>query len=157
GQGRERLLALQGLHSARLPGTDPPSARESERPGGQLRALSPRPGQRHSRARLDGQRDNPLRPLSRRGRPRSPALEERTGLMTDPVTPQRSRWRARLFYAATILVTAAATYGVVALLMNINERKQEARQHYVQIVDLNEDIIDPAEWGKNFPREYDGY
>jgi nitrite reductase (cytochrome c-552) len=77
--------------------------------------------------------------------------------MTDPVTPPRSRWRGRLLYLATILVTAAATYGVVALLMNIHERKQEAKQHYLKIVELNEDIIDPAEWGKNFPREYDGY
>jgi nitrite reductase (cytochrome c-552) len=77
--------------------------------------------------------------------------------MTDPVTPQRSRWRVRLFYLATILVTAAATYGIVALLMNINERKQEARQQYLKIVELNEDVIDPAEWGKNFPRQYDGY
>jgi nitrite reductase (cytochrome c-552) len=77
--------------------------------------------------------------------------------MTDSVTPPRSRWRGRLLYLATILVTAAATYGVVALLMNINERKQEAKQHYLKIVELNEDTIDPAEWGKNFPREYDGY
>jgi nitrite reductase (cytochrome c-552) len=77
--------------------------------------------------------------------------------MTDPVKPGPSRWRGRLLYLATILVTAAATYGVVALLMNINERKQEAKQHYLQIVELNEDSIDPAEWGKNFPREYDGY
>jgi nitrite reductase (cytochrome c-552) len=77
--------------------------------------------------------------------------------MTDPVEPRRGRWRRRLLYLGTILVTAAATYGVVALLMNINERKQEAKQHYLEIVELNEDIIDPAEWGKNFPREYDGY
>jgi nitrite reductase (cytochrome c-552) len=77
--------------------------------------------------------------------------------MTDSVTPPRSAWRGRLLYLATILVTAAATYGVVALLMNINERKQEARQHYLKLVELNEDVIDPAEWGKNFPREYDGY
>jgi nitrite reductase (cytochrome c-552) len=77
--------------------------------------------------------------------------------MSDPTEPQRSRWRSRLLYLATILITAAATYGVVALLMNINERKQEARQHYLKIVDLNEDSIDPAEWGENFPREYDGY
>ncbi len=77
--------------------------------------------------------------------------------MTDPVMPRRSRWRGRLLYLATILVTAAATYGVVALLMNINERKQEARQYYLKVAELNEDSIDPAEWGKNFPREYDGY
>jgi nitrite reductase (cytochrome c-552) len=41
--------------------------------------------------------------------------------------------------------------------MNISERKQEAKQHYLKIVDLNEDTVDPAEWGKNFPREYDSY
>jgi nitrite reductase (cytochrome c-552) len=77
--------------------------------------------------------------------------------MTDPVAPGRSCWPGRLLYLATILVTAAAAYGVAALLMNINERKEEAKQHYLKIVELNEDIIDPAEWGKNFPREYDGY
>jgi nitrite reductase (cytochrome c-552) len=77
--------------------------------------------------------------------------------MTDPIEPRRSRWPSRLLYLATILVTAAATYGVVALLMNINERKEEAKQHYLKLVDLNEETIDPAEWGKNFPREYDGY
>jgi nitrite reductase (cytochrome c-552) len=77
--------------------------------------------------------------------------------MTNSVPPSRSRWKGWLLYLATILVTAAATYGVVALLMNINERKEEAKQHYLKLVDLNEDTIDPAEWGKNFPREYDGY
>jgi nitrite reductase (cytochrome c-552) len=77
--------------------------------------------------------------------------------MTNAVTSPGSRWRSRLSYLATILVTAAATYGVVALLMNINERKEEVKQHYLEIVALNEDTIDPAEWGKNFPREYDGY
>jgi nitrite reductase (cytochrome c-552) len=77
--------------------------------------------------------------------------------MTDTVTPRASRWRGSLPYLATILVTAVATYGVLALLMNINERKQEARQSYLKLVDLSEDSIDPAEWGKNFPRQYDGY
>jgi nitrite reductase (cytochrome c-552) len=77
--------------------------------------------------------------------------------MTDSVEPRRSRWPGRLLYLATVLVTAAATYAVVALLMNINERKEEAKQHYLKLVELNEDVIDPAEWGKNFPREYDGY
>ena len=77
--------------------------------------------------------------------------------MTDTVTHERSPWRGRMIYLATILITAGVTFGLVALLMNINERKQEARQHYLKIVELNEDVIDPAEWGKNFPREYDSY
>jgi nitrite reductase (cytochrome c-552) len=77
--------------------------------------------------------------------------------MNDSVAPQRSRWRGRLIYLATIVITAAVTYGIVALLMNINERKQEAKEHYLKLVNLSEDTIDPAEWGKNFPRQYDGY
>jgi nitrite reductase (cytochrome c-552) len=77
------------------------------------------------------------------------AMEE---AVTSP--PQR---RQTLWYLVTILVTAAVTYGIVALLLNINERKQEAQVHYLKIVDLTEDTIDPAEWGKNFPRQYDSY
>jgi nitrite reductase (cytochrome c-552) len=60
-------------------------------------------------------------------------------------------------YLAAILLTAVATAGVTALLMNIRERKREARQQYIQVVELTEATTDPAEWGKNFPREYDGY
>ncbi len=77
--------------------------------------------------------------------------------MSDIVTPKGSRWPGRLFYLATVLVTAAVTYGVVALLMNINERKQEGQQHYLKIVELDDSVVDPAEWGKNFPRQYDSY
>jgi nitrite reductase (cytochrome c-552) len=76
--------------------------------------------------------------------------------MNDSVKPQR-RWPGRLTYLATIVITAAATYGIVALLMNINQRKQEAKEHYLKFVDLTEDTVDPAEWGKNFPRQYDSY
>jgi nitrite reductase (cytochrome c-552) len=63
----------------------------------------------------------------------------------------------KLGYPLTILLTAAVTFGIALLLMNIRERKVEAREHFAKIVDLNEDTVDPAEWGKNFPREYDGY
>jgi nitrite reductase (cytochrome c-552) len=77
--------------------------------------------------------------------------------MTDPATPRRSRWLSWVLYLATIVVTAGVTYGVIALLMNIRERKEEAKEHYLPIVGLTEDTVDPAEWGKNFPREYDGY
>jgi nitrite reductase (cytochrome c-552) len=77
--------------------------------------------------------------------------------MADKVTLSPPPPRSRVWYVVTALVTAVVTYGLVALLMNINERKQEGRQHYLKLVELNEDTIDPAEWGKNFPREYDSY
>jgi nitrite reductase (cytochrome c-552) len=57
----------------------------------------------------------------------------------------------------TALVAAAAAAGVAALLVNIMERKQEARDPFFRVVELNDEIDDPAVWGKNFPFQYDGY
>lgn len=55
------------------------------------------------------------------------------------------------------LVSAILCAGLVALLINIFERKQEAKNPYLKIVDLTEDDVDPAKWGINWPRQYDGY
>ncbi|MDA1193704.1 MAG: ammonia-forming cytochrome c nitrite reductase subunit c552 [Planctomycetota bacterium] len=53
----------------------------------------------------------------------------------------------------SVLVTALVT----ALLLNISDRKDEARTRFVRLVEVNEDTTDPAEWGKNWPRQYDSY
>src|SRR5262249_33213469 len=47
--------------------------------------------------------------------------------------------------------------GGVALLVNILERKQEARNPFYRVVELNDTTVDPQVWGKNFPLQYDGY
>lgn len=65
--------------------------------------------------------------------------------------------KLKFAYLAVIVITAAATVGVVALLMNITERKHEAKQSYFKLAEVDEATTDPAEWGKNFPRQYDGY
>ncbi|HSR87686.1 MAG TPA: ammonia-forming cytochrome c nitrite reductase subunit c552 [Pontiella sp.] len=62
----------------------------------------------------------------------------------------------RLF-VGLIAVVAIATAAVVALLTNIFERKAEARDPYVRVVDVTEDTTDPEVWGKNWPKQYDGY
>ena len=64
-----------------------------------------------------------------------------------------SRW-THISLSATV---AVATFLITLLLVNVRERKQEARQTYLELARLTEDTIDPAEWGKNFPREYDGF
>jgi nitrite reductase (cytochrome c-552) len=56
-----------------------------------------------------------------------------------------------------ILLVAAATAAVLWLRDNISSRKEDAKQLVFRIVNLAEQTIDPAEWGKNFPRQYDGY
>jgi nitrite reductase (cytochrome c-552) len=58
---------------------------------------------------------------------------------------------------AVVLVVAAVTAAVTALLINISERKAEARNPYVRVVEVTEDTTDPAEWGKNWPKQYDSY
>jgi nitrite reductase (cytochrome c-552) len=56
-----------------------------------------------------------------------------------------------------VLITAVLTVGITALLINIFEHKQEARNAFFRVVELNDDIDDPAVWGKNFPMQYDAY
>ncbi len=56
---------------------------------------------------------------------------------------------------AVLALLAAA--GGVALLVNILERKQEARNPFYRVVELTDDTEDPSVWGKNFPLQYDDY
>jgi nitrite reductase (cytochrome c-552) len=64
---------------------------------------------------------------------------------------------SKVVYFVTIVLVAAATFGVMLLWQNISERKEEAKQTVFKLAELTEDTIDPAEWGKNFPRQYDSY
>ena len=52
---------------------------------------------------------------------------------------------------------AGVTVLLLALLTNIFERKQEARQAFVRLVDVTEDTLDPRVWGQNWPMQYDSY
>jgi nitrite reductase (cytochrome c-552) len=56
-----------------------------------------------------------------------------------------------------MVVAAAATFAVAALLVNIFTRKQEQRTPFVRLVEVNESTTDPQVWRTNWPREYDGY
>src|SRR5829696_5335451 len=68
-----------------------------------------------------------------------------------------AHWRRYLGVYLAVIVTALATVAVTALLVNIFEHKQEARQPFYRVVALDENTDDPALWGKNFPMQYDGY
>ncbi len=57
----------------------------------------------------------------------------------------------------TVLIVAALTAAVTALLMNVSDRKAEATKPYVRVVEVTEDTTDPAEWGKNWPKQYESY
>lgn len=52
---------------------------------------------------------------------------------------------------------AVGTVLLTTLLVNIFERKSEGRNPFYRVVEINDDIDDPAVWGKNFPHQYDSY
>ena len=51
----------------------------------------------------------------------------------------------------TAVAAALAAAGATALLVSVFERKQEARDPFFRVVELTDEIDDPAVWGKNFP------
>ncbi len=68
-------------------------------------------------------------------------------------TPRRGMiWYVGLAVGATLASVAA-----LALFLSIYGRKQEALQPFTQVVAITEETGDPAEWGKNFPNQYDAY
>jgi nitrite reductase (cytochrome c-552) len=59
--------------------------------------------------------------------------------------------------ALLVIVTAGLAFGLVALLMNISQKKHEGENPFFRVVELTDDTEDPEIWGKNFPLQYDAY
>jgi len=72
-------------------------------------------------------------------------------------TPAVKRRRGLVALLVTTVLFAGSTAVLAGLLMNIWQRKQEAKNPYLRFVNVTDETTDPAEWGKNWPREYDGY
>jgi nitrite reductase (cytochrome c-552) len=76
---------------------------------------------------------------------------------TRPEPGAEPRNRKTRLVLLTALVSAAGAVAATALLVNISERKQEARNPFYRVVELTDETVDPAVWGKNFPLQYDDY
>ena len=81
--------------------------------------------------------------------------DDKTNVRAEETTKPRKRRRLR-FWGVVALAVAATVFGL-ALLVNIFQRKQEARNPFFRVVELTDDTVDPAIWGKNFPHQYDDY
>lgn len=68
-----------------------------------------------------------------------------------------SRGPSFVSLAGLMLLFAVVTFGLVALLTNIFEKKQESRVPFVRVVEVDEATTDPAKWGINWPDQYDTY
>jgi nitrite reductase (cytochrome c-552) len=62
-----------------------------------------------------------------------------------------------LGFVGIVVAVGFATAAVTALLININQRKQEEKNPYLKLVEVDENTVDAQKWGMNFPRQYDGY
>lgn len=71
--------------------------------------------------------------------------------------PTRSTKRRSLRFLGIVLLASLVTVFGIALLINIFQRKQEARNPFFKVVELTDDTVDPSVWGKNFPLQYDDY
>ncbi len=78
--------------------------------------------------------------------------------MSDPSTSQKSPARRNMVLAVGAAVVAGVVgVGTAALLVDITEKKQQAKTPFFRVVELTDETEDPAVWGKNFPMQYDGY
>ena len=67
------------------------------------------------------------------------------------------RMKALAGYGAVMVAVGIGSALITALLMNILERKSEAKNPYVRLVEVNENDTDPQKWGVNWPKQYESY
>lgn len=77
--------------------------------------------------------------------------------MADDKNPVPTRRKRALLFLATVVIASLVAVGGTALLVNILEKKQEAKNPFYKVVELTDDTVDPEIWGKNFPLQYDDY
>jgi nitrite reductase (cytochrome c-552) len=78
-------------------------------------------------------------------------------MSTTNSTPPKRKWQTPVFLGVAFVAGAAIMAGIALLLMNIQTRKDEALVSPSQIVQISDTEIDPAVWGRNFPRQYDSF
>ncbi len=76
--------------------------------------------------------------------------------MTGSPTRTSSSLRVRVV-VSWFLVGGLAVYGLTALLVSIFEHKIAARVNRTAVISLDENVVEPAEWGKNYPLQYSGF
>ena len=78
--------------------------------------------------------------------------------MSNDKPPSGAKKRRRVaLVAMTLSLSVVVAFGVTALLMNIFQRKQEAKNPHLRLVEVTDETTDSAPWGMNWARQYDGY
>jgi nitrite reductase (cytochrome c-552) len=72
-------------------------------------------------------------------------------------TEKTTFWTSRRGLVALLVVAAALSASVTALLVNILQKKVEQKNPYVRVVEVGENDTKAEKWGRNWPLQYDGY
>ena len=79
---------------------------------------------------------------------------------SDPPPPHaRSQDRSHrtLLFVGVLALIAVATFIVVFVLVEMFERKQEARTPFLRVAEIDETTTDPRPWGLDWPHHFDDY
>ena len=68
-----------------------------------------------------------------------------------------SRRKSAIVFVITVFAATVVAVGSMALFTNILQHKQEAKNPFFRVVELDDKTTDPSVWGKNFPLQYDDY
>ncbi|MFT3683416.1 MAG: ammonia-forming cytochrome c nitrite reductase subunit c552 [Phycisphaerales bacterium] len=68
-----------------------------------------------------------------------------------------SSFGRKLVYVVLIGGAAAATFGLMGLATNIQQRKDEGKSLVLNVTKLDETTVDAKQWGMNFPKHYDAW
>src|SRR5687767_3859142 len=75
----------------------------------------------------------------------------------DPVPPAPRRRSLGRLLPVIVALAAVTAVALAALLTNIMNRQEEARNPFYRVVDISDTTTDPEVWGQNFPQQYDDY
>jgi nitrite reductase (cytochrome c-552) len=70
------------------------------------------------------------------------------------MTQSKSPARNLVWLGVAFVVGLLALIGLSTLLVSVQGRKAEAVQYPLKMVEIGDNELDPAVWGKNYPREY---
>ena len=59
--------------------------------------------------------------------------------------------------AVLFVVVAGISFGVAMLRTNIMMKKFEGRMYPMMLTELNDEDVNPEEWGKSFPSQFESY
>jgi nitrite reductase (cytochrome c-552) len=77
---------------------------------------------------------------------------------TEPRTASAPRRPGLVALLALVFAGAVVgTLGVTWVLISMFGHKQEARQPYLRVAEVNEISTDPEPWGRNWPHQFDGW